>query len=220
MSLDTVIDAPLQRIVLVRHAETAWSLTGQHTGSTDLPLTDAGRRKVALAGQRLVGQHFTRVLTSPLARAAETCAITGFDGRAELHDGLREWDYGDYEGRTTAEIREHDPEWELYRDGAPGGESPAHVGARVDALIAQLVELCREGGHALLFSHGHLLRALAARWMGLPVAAGRAFELGTGSLSVLGWKRELRVLQGWNDRAHLEPVVELGPTSPAGTGPS
>ncbi len=196
----------LQRIVLVRHAETAWSLTGQHTGSTDLPLTDAGRRKVALAGARLTGQRFTRVLTSPLQRAAETCAITGFDGRAEVHEALREWDYGEYEGRTTPQIREQDPGWELYRDGAPGGESPEAVRSRVDALIQELLALCREGGDALLFSHGHLLRALAARWLGEPVALGRHLGLGTGSLSTLGWKRELTVIEVWNDRAHLEDV--------------
>ena len=196
-------DGPLQRVVLVRHAETAWSLTGQHTGSTDLPLTDAGRRKVALAGRRLAGQRFTRVLTSPLSRAAETCAITGFDGQAEVHEGLREWDYGAYEGRTTPEIREQDPGWELYRDGAPDGESPAQVRSRVDALIGELVALCRDGGHALLFSHGHLLRALAARWVDQPIALGRSFQLGTGSLSTLGWKRELTVIEVWNDRAHL-----------------
>ncbi len=196
-------EGSLQRIVLVRHAETAWSLTGQHTGSTDLPLTDTGRRKVALAGERLAGQRFTRVLTSPLSRAAETCAITGFAGQAEVHEGLREWDYGTYEGRTTPEIREQDPGWELYRDGAPGGESPEQVRARVDALIEELLALCRAGGHALLFSHGHLLRALAARWAGQPIALGRHLGLGTGSLSTLGFKRELTVIEVWNDRAHL-----------------
>ncbi|MFU8840625.1 MAG: histidine phosphatase family protein [Nitriliruptoraceae bacterium] len=197
-------DDALQRIVLVRHAETAWSLTGQHTGSTDLPLTAAGRRRIALVAERLAGQRFTRVLTSPLRRAAETCAITGFDGQAEVRDSLREWDYGRYEGRTTAEIRAEDPGWELYRDGAPGGESPEQVAVRVDALLAELVELCRAGGHALLFSHGHLLRALAARWVGQPVALGRHLGLGTGSVSTLGWKRELAVIEVWNDRAHLE----------------
>lgn len=196
-------DGALQRIVLVRHAETEWSLTGQHTGSTDLPLTDAGRRKVALAGQRLDGQRFTRVLTSPLSRAAETCRITGFADQAEVHEGLREWDYGAYEGRTTPQIREQDPGWELYRDGAPGGESPEQVRTRVDALIEELLALCRAGGHALLFSHGHLLRALAARWVGQPITLGRHLGLGTGSLSTLGWKRELTVIEVWNDRTHL-----------------
>lgn len=195
---------PLQRIVLVRHAETPWSLTGQHTGSTDLPLTDAGRDKVVLAGQRLRGQHFTRVLTSPLTRARETCELTGFAGQAELHEGLREWDYGRYEGRTTSEIRDQVPGWELYRDGAPGGEAPDEVAARVDALVGELVELCRAGGHALLFSHGHLLRALAVRWIGQPIGLGRFLGLGTGSISTLGWKRELRVIEHWNDRTHLE----------------
>ncbi len=195
---------PLQRIVLVRHAETPWSLTGQHTGSTDLPLTDTGRDKVVLAGQRLRGQVFTRVLTSPLTRARETCELTGFAGQAELHDGLREWDYGRYEGLTTPTIREQSPGWELYRDGAPGGESPDEVAARVDELVGELVELCRSGGHALLFSHGHLLRALAVRWIRQPIALGRVLGLGTGSISTLGWKRELRVIEHWNDRSHLE----------------
>lgn len=201
MSDDTT---PIQRLVLVRHAETEWSLSGQHTGATDLPLTDAGREKVALAGNRLQGRSFTRVLTSPLQRAAETCEITGFAGQAVTHDALLEWDYGDYEGLTTPQIREQHPGWELYEHGAPGGESPADVQARLDPLIAELCELCRQGGHALLFSHGHLLRSLAARWIGLPVAGGRMLNLGTGSISVLGWKRELRVLEVWNDRAHLE----------------
>ncbi|MFO7961342.1 MAG: histidine phosphatase family protein [Nitriliruptoraceae bacterium] len=196
-------DGPLQRIVLFRHAETAWSLTGQHTGSTDLELTEAGRRKVALAGARLAERTFTRVLRSPLGRAAETAQLTGFADRAEVHDGLREWDYGHYEGLTTPEIRDRAPGWELYRDGAPGGESTDQVRARVDALVDELSELCREGGHALLFSHGHLLRALAVRWIGMPLAVGRLLELGTGSVSTLGWKRELRVIETWNDRAHL-----------------
>jgi len=197
------IETPLQRIVLVRHAETAWSLTGQHTGTTDLPLTEAGRHKVTLAGQRLTGRSFTRVLTSPLTRAAETSELTGFADQAEIHEGLREWDYGHYEGLTTPQIRDRDPGWELYRDGAPGGESPEQVGVRVDALIDELSDLCRQGGHALLFSHGHLLRALAVRWIGMPLATGRLLELGTGSLSTLGWKRELKVIETWNDRAHL-----------------
>lgn len=197
------VETPLQRIVLVRHAETPWSLTGQHTGTTDLPLTDAGRHKVSLAGARLTGRAFTRVLTSPLQRAIETSHLTGFGDRAEIHEALREWDYGRYEGWTTAAIRARAPEWELYRDGAPEGESPNQVRARVDALIDELSELCRDGGHALLFSHGHLLRALAVRWIGLPLAAGRLLELGTGSISTLGWKRELKVIESWNDRAHL-----------------
>jgi len=200
------IETPLQRIVLVRHAETAWSLTGQHTGTTDLPLTETGRRKVALAGERLSGRRFTRVLTSPLARAVETSRLTGFADQAEVHEALREWDYGSYEGLTTSEIRDRAPEWELYRDGAPGGESPNTVRVRVDALVDELSDLCREGGHALLFSHGHLLRALAVRWIGMPLTVGRLLELGTGSISTLGWKRELQVIETWNDRAHLASI--------------
>lgn len=194
---------PVQQLVLVRHAETAWSLTGQHTGSTDLPLTETGRQKVRRAGQRLAGRSFTRTLVSPLVRAIETSQLTGYGTVAEPRDALREWDYGEFEGLTTPQIRERWPDWELYRDGAPGGESPEDVGRRVDGLIEELAELCRSDGHALVFSHGHLLRAFAARWIGLPVAGGRLFELGTGSISTLGWKRELRVVQVWNDRSHL-----------------
>jgi broad specificity phosphatase PhoE len=198
---------PIQQIVLVRHAETAWSLTGQHTGTTDPPLTDAGRQKVRRAGVRLAGRRFTRTLVSPLVRAVETSQLTGYGEVAEPHEALREWDYGEFEGLTTPQIRERWPDWELYRDGAPGGEGPGDVERRVDGLVDELSELCRSQGHALLFSHGHLLRALAARWVGLPIAGGRLFELGTGSISTLGWKRELRVVQVWNDRAHLEQAA-------------
>jgi probable phosphoglycerate mutase len=169
------IQTPLQRILLMRHAETAWSLIGQHTGATDLPLTEAGRHKVALTEQRLAGRRFTRVLTSPLTRAAETSQLTAFGDQAEVHEDLHEWDYGSYEGLTTPEIRDRAPGWELDR----------------------------EGGHTLLFSHGHLLRALAVRWIGMPPTVGRLLELGTGSISTLGWKRELKVMETWNDRAHL-----------------
>ena len=197
------VDRPDQRIVLVRHAQTAWSLTGQHTGTTDLPLTDRGRALTERLRRRLAGERFARVMTSPLRRAAETCRIAGFAAEAELRDDLVEWDYGAHEGRTTAEIRTDDPGWDLWLDGAPGGESPADVARRMERVVADLLETCEHGGDALVFGHGHGLTALAIRWIGLPIEAGRHLRLGTGSVSVLGWKREVRVLEVWNDRSHL-----------------
>lgn len=191
------------RIVLVRHAQTAWSLTGQHTGTTDLPLTDEGRELTQGLRERLAGTRFARVLTSPLQRAAETCRIAGFAAEAEVCDDLAEWDYGAHDGRTTAEIRADDPGWDLWRDGAPGGESPTDMARRTDRVIADLLETCEHSGDVLVFGHGHSLTALTVRWMGLPIKHGRHFRLGTGSVSVLGWKRENRVLMVWNDRSHL-----------------
>jgi broad specificity phosphatase PhoE len=196
-------ERPDQRIVLVRHAQTAWSLTGQHTGTTDLPLTDEGRRLTEGLRQRLAGDRFARVLTSPLQRATETCRIAGFAAMAEVRDDLAEWDYGAHEGRTTAEIRTDLSGWDLWRDGAPGGESPADVARRMDGVVADLLETCEHGGDVLVFGHGHSLTALTIRWLGLPIGYGRHLRLGTASLSVLGWKREVRVLEVWNDRSHL-----------------
>lgn len=197
---------PDQRVVLVRHAQTEWSLTGQHTGTTDLPLTDEGRELTKHLRRRLEGERFDRVLTSPLQRAAETCRIAGFASEAELEDDLVEWDYGDHDGRTTADIRTEDPGWDLWRDGAPGGESPADVARRMDRVVADLLETCELGGDVLVFGHGHGLTALTIRWMGLPIERGRHLRLGTGAVSVLGWKREVRVLYVWNDRSHLPGV--------------
>ena len=196
-------ERPDQRIVLVRHAETAWSLTGQHTGTTDLPLTEEGRLLTQRLRERLAGKRFARVLTSPLQRAAETCRIAGFGAEAEFRADLVEWNYGAHEGRTTVEIRMDAPGWDLWRDGAPEGESPAEVERRTDRLIADLLDMCEHGGDVLVFGHGHTLTALTVRWLGLPIAHGRNFRLGTGSVSVLGWKREVRVLELWNDRVHL-----------------
>lgn len=195
---------PDQRIVLARHAETEWSLSGQHTGSTDLPLTETGRATAGLIGRRLRRERFDTVLTSPLKRAAETCRLAGYGDVAEVRDELREWDYGDYEGATTAEVREERLGWILWRDGAPGGETPAEVERRVDRLVDELRDLCEGGGDTLVFSHGHLLRALAVRWVGLPIDAGRLLRLSTGTVSTLGWKRELRVIDVWNDGSHLQ----------------
>lgn len=194
---------PDQRVVLVRHAQTEWSLTGQHTGTTDLPLTDEGRAVTEHLRRRLSGERFDLVLTSPLQRAAETCRIAGFEAEAEVRDDLVEWDYGAHDGRTTAEIRADEPGWDLWRDGAPGGESPADVARRMDRMVAELLETCERSGDVLVFGHGHSLTALTVRWMGLPIERGRHLRLGTGAVSVLGWKREVRVLQVWNDRSHL-----------------
>lgn len=193
----------VQRVILVRHAQTEWSLTGQHTGTTDLPLTDHGRADTQFLRARLAGRRFARVLTSPLQRAAETSRIAGFESEAEVKDDLVEWNYGAYEGRTTAGIRVDDPTWDLWRDGAPRGESPTDVSRRIDRVVAEVLQTCERGGDVLVFAHGHSLAALAVRWLGLPIAVGRHFQLGTGSISVLGWKREHRILEGWNDRGHL-----------------
>lgn len=190
-------DTADRRIVLVRHAETEWSLAGRHTGRTDLPLTDGGRKKARQMAERLAGRRFATVLTSPLARARQTCEIAGYGDVAEVRGELTEWDYGDYEGLTTAEIREARPGWILWNDGVPGGESPEDVSRRVDGVVEELSGE-HQGGDVAVFAHGHSLRALAVRWIGLPIDAGRLLVLGTGTLSTLGWKREIRVIDEWN----------------------
>ena len=182
-------------IVLVRHGETAWSRDGRHTGSTDIPLTEKGRRQAELVGGWLEGRSFERVLTSPLSRALETCRLAGFGDRAELADELMEWDYGAYEGRTTPEVREERPGWTLWRDGVPEGETIEEVAERVDRVIG---ELRAADGDALLFAHGHVLRVLTARWLGLEPAAGALFALDPGTLSKLGYERETAVIRLWN----------------------
>ena len=189
-------------IVLVRHGETEWSRSGRHTGRTDVPLTPAGRRQAELVAFQLRDRAFTRVLTSPLTRALETCRRAGLDGSAELRDDLVEWDYGAYEGRTTAEIRVERPGWSLWDDGAPGGEVAADVASRVDPLVTEL-RVTR--GDVAVFAHGHVLRVLTARWLDLPPAQGRRFALSTATVSVLGWERETPVIVGWNQRCGDEP---------------
>lgn len=184
------------RVFLIRHAETEWSRNLRHTGRTDIPLTESGRRDAADLGPRLAGESFARVLSSPLSRAADTCRLAGLGERAELHDELVEWDYGDHEGRTTADIRAEHPDWNLWRDGCPGGEGAADVGARLDPLIAELAAL---DGNAAIFGHGHLLRILAARWLELPPHEGARLVLGSASISILGFEREARALLLWND---------------------
>jgi broad specificity phosphatase PhoE len=182
-------------VVLVRHGETQWSRDGRHTGRTDVPLTDEGRSQAGRLGDALADWSFTRVLASPLARALDTCRLAGFGDRAELSDALLEWDYGEYEGETTAQIRELRPRWNLWRDGCPGGEAVADVGARVDPLVS---ELKASEGDVVVFAHGHLLRVLAARWAELPPEAGARFWLATATVSVLGFERETAGFRRWN----------------------
>jgi broad specificity phosphatase PhoE len=185
---------PLE-IVLARHGETEWSRDGRHTGRTDIPLTDQGRRQAELLRDALAEWRFARVLSSPLERARDTCRLAGLGDLAEITEDLLEWDYGDYEGITTAQIREQRPDWSLWRDGCPNGEDAASVGARVDRVIAAVEAV---DGAIVLFAHGHVLRVLAARWLGLGPESGALLALGTGTLSVLGYERETRVVRRWN----------------------
>jgi broad specificity phosphatase PhoE len=182
-------------IVLVRHGETEWSRDMRHTGLTDIPLTDLGREEARVLRAPLSEWSFARVYTSPLSRALDTCRLAGLDDGAEVTDALLEWDYGEYEGITTKEIRAGRPGWFLWRDGVPGGETAEEVGARVDSLIA---ELKGADGDVALFAHGHTLRVLAARWLGLPPQDGKLLALSTGTLSVLGYERETEVIKRWN----------------------
>jgi broad specificity phosphatase PhoE len=191
-------------IQLARHGDTAWTVSGQHTGRTDLPLTERGERNAGALGERLRGRKFARVFTSPLQRAVRTCELAGFGSAAEADPDLVEWDYGEYEGRRTAEIHAERPGWLLFRDGCPGGEAPNQVGARADRVIARLRAV--GGGDVLLFSSGHFLRVLTARWLGLDAAAGAYFILGTASLSALGYEHDRTepAIRLWNDTHHVE----------------
>ena len=182
-------------VVLVRHGETEWSRSGKHTGRTDIPLAERGRQDARAVGDALRNRTFALVLTIPLTRAAETCRLAGFGEVAVQRDELREWDYGAYEGRTTAEIRRERPGWTLWRDGVPEGESIEEVAARVDRVIPELRSI---DGDALLFAHGHVLRILAARWLGLDPSGGRLFALDPATLSALGYERETPVVRLWN----------------------
>ena len=185
-----------ERILLVRHGETEWSASGQHTGRTDLPLVEAGREQARALAPALRSRAFTRVLSSPLKRALETCELTGFGEVVELRDELHEWDYGEYEGLTTPQIRTERPDWNLWRDGCPGGESPDQVSSRADGLLASFAQA---DGEVLVFAHGHILRVFSARWLEMPVSAGARLALTAGALSVLGHERETRVLERWNE---------------------
>jgi broad specificity phosphatase PhoE len=187
-------------VYVVRHGETLWSTSGQHTGTTDIPLTDEGIRQADLLGKRLAGHEFVRVLTSPLGRARETCRLAGLGAGALVREDLREWDYGEYEGLTSPQIREGNPDWDLWRDGCPGGEQPEQVGERVDRVIA---ELRAADGDSAVFAHGHVLRVLAARWMRLGPQEGAHLGLSTATLGILGHEHAHSVTWLWNDDSHL-----------------
>jgi broad specificity phosphatase PhoE len=188
------------RLFLVRHGETEWSASGQHTSRTDMPLTENGKRQAEALAKRLAGASFAAVFTSPRARALETCRIAGLDRDAIVTDDLQEWDYGVYEGRTSDDIRGEEPGWTVWTAEIRGGETVEDVGRRVDRVIQ--AALGYEGDVAL-FGHGHCLRILAARWIGLPPDAGRLLELSTATVSRLGWERETRVVELWNDGSHM-----------------
>jgi broad specificity phosphatase PhoE len=192
----------LYTVYLARHGETAWSTSGQHTGLTDLPLTERGRRNATRLGQRIKGLTFVKVFTSPLQRASTTCELAGFGATAQSDPDLVEWNYGQYEGRRTAEIHVERPGWQLFRDGCPGGESPAEIGARADRVVSRVRAV---QGNVLIFSSGHILRVLAARWLGLAPLAGEYFLLSTASLSTLSYEHDLEhpTIQLWNDVNHV-----------------
>jgi probable phosphoglycerate mutase len=182
-------------VVLVRHGETEWSRAGRHTGRTDVPLTDAGRSSARDVGAFLREYRFERVLTSPLTRALETCRLAGFGDHAEVRDDLMEWDYGTYEGRTTQDIRAERPEWSLWPDGCPDGETAAMIGARADRVIAELRNV---DGDVVVFGHSHMSRVLAARWTALDATDGSRIVLDPASIGVLGYEREVPVIVRWN----------------------
>jgi broad specificity phosphatase PhoE len=191
-----VADHPAQEVWLVRHAETEWSRSGKHTGRTDVPLTDAGRARARELGARVGGREFALVLVSPLDRARETARLAGLGDPCQVREDLLEWDYGDYEGITTAEIRRERPDWYLWRDGVPNGETADEVAARCDRVIEEILSV---DGDVAAFAHGHILRALAARWLEEPVGFGGRLFLSTGSVCVLGFEREVRVVRLWNE---------------------
>jgi probable phosphoglycerate mutase len=184
----------LKELWLLRHGETEWSLSGAHTGRTDIPLTENGKHKAELLGRYLAGHPFAMVLSSPMQRARETCRLAGFADPI-VDPNLCEWNYGDYEGRKTSEIRAERPDWSLWADGVPNGESIEQVAARAEAVLARV---SAADGDVALFAHGHVLRILTARWLGLDPAAARLFALGTASISTLGWERDTRVITRWN----------------------
>jgi len=197
------MDKHLPVIYIARHGETAWTVTGQHTGLTDLPLTPQGERNARALADRLAGLVFTKVFTSPLQRASKTCALAGFGNVAEVANDLVEWNYGEYEGLTTKEIRAIRPDWQLFRDGCPGGESPGQVIARAENVLNRVRAV---KGDVLLFSSGHFIRVLAARWIGLePSVNGMSFLLSTASLSAVGYDHDSSrpVIRLWNDTHHV-----------------
>ena len=197
-----IVHASLPVVYLARHGETEWSVSGQHTGRTDIPLTGRGERNAQSLGQRLQGATFAKILTSPLSRARRTCELAGFGNQAEADPDLQEWDYGQYEGRRTVDIRQERPDWYLFRDGCPGGESVEAIGARADRVVARLRAIA---GDVLIFSHGHMLRVLTARWLGLPAGDARLLLLSTAALSILGYEHSLNepAIRLWNDTQHV-----------------
>jgi probable phosphoglycerate mutase len=186
----------VDQVFLIRHGETPWSLSGQHTGNTDMALTERGERQAAMLGERLRREHFSAVLTSPLQRARRTCELAGLGGSAQIDEGLREWNYGEYEGLTSVQIRARRANWEVFRDGCPGGESAQQMQDRVDGVLARLRALT---GSVAVFSHGHCLRSLAVRWIELPILNGRNFGLAAGAVCRLGYEH----------RSLEEPAIEL-----------
>ena len=183
---------------LVRHGETEWSLSGAHTSRTDIPLTDHGRKRAEELRDYLKGTKFDAVFEARCSVRRETCAIAGFGDQAVVENGLKEWDYGVYEGKTTKEIQAEIPGWSVWKNEIIGGETVEHVGERADGVIARALAAAPAGGKVALFAHAHILRILAARWIGLPATGGSMLALGTGSVSVMGWERETRVISSWN----------------------
>jgi broad specificity phosphatase PhoE len=196
------MNTTLQITYLARHGETAWTVTGQHTGRTDLPLTERGEGNAQRLGERLRGLTFAKVFASPLQRARRTCELAGFGSVAQIDGDLVEWDYGEYEGRLTVDILKERPDWQLFRDGCPGGESPQQVAARADRVVSRVRAV---GGDVLLFSSGHFLRVLAARWIGIEPINGKSLMLGTASLSALGYENSVShpAIRLWNDTHHV-----------------
>jgi len=195
------IDGPIEKaghvnVFAIRHGETAWSLSGRHTGTTDIPLTDNGRRRAERLRPILATERFARVFVSPMQRARETCELAGLGNAAVIDPDLAEWNYGEYEGLTPEQIHERAPGWLIFQDGCPGGESPEEIGARVDRVIARVRTV---DGDVALFAHGHVLRVLVARWIGFPVSAGQRFLLDTGTLSILGYYRDTPAVRIWNE---------------------
>lgn len=192
----------LQIIYLARHGETAWTITGQHTGRTDLPLTGRGEANAVRLGERLSGLTFAKVFTSPLQRARRTCELAGFGSLAQIDDDLTEWNYGEYEDRLTVDILKERPDWQLFRDGCPGGESPQQVAARADRVMGRVRAI---PGNVLIFSSGHFLRVLATRWIGIKMIHGISLVLGTASLSALGYDNSVSrpAIRLWNDTHHV-----------------
>ena len=214
----------LQVVYLARHGETAWTVTGQHTGRTDLPLTERGEGNARRLGERLSGLTFAKVFTSPLQRARRTCELAGFGAVAQIDPDLVEWNYGEYEGHLTVDILKERPDWQLFRDGCPGGESPQQVAARADRVVGQVRAA---SGDVLIFSSGHFLRVLATRWIGMEPIHGESLILGTASLSAVGYENSIAhpAIRLWNDTNHVltsngqnAPRVHVSATSLQATG--